>query len=42
MILVDADACPVIRLIEQIAEKYRFPAFHFVIRIMYCHLIIVK
>ena len=31
MILVDADACPVIRLIEQI-----------VIRIMYCHLIIVK
>lgn len=25
MILVDADACPVVRVIEQIAEKYKIP-----------------
>ena len=29
MILVDADACPVIRLIEQIAEKYSVPCILF-------------
>ena len=41
-IYVDADACPVVGIVEKIAEKYDVPVLYFVIRTMCLHLNIAK
>ena len=41
-IFVDADACPVVGIVEKIAEKYDVPVTLLVIRTMCLHLNIVK
>lgn len=41
-ILVDADACPVVSIVEKTAKKYVFRLFSYVIQIMFCIQIIVK
>ena len=35
-IYVDADACPVVSIVEEISKKYNIPLPCFVIPIMYC------
>lgn len=41
-IYVDADACPVVDIIEDKARKYKVSVTRCVIPIMYCRLLTVK
>lgn len=41
-IFVDADACPVVAIIEKIAKDNSVPVMCCVIQTMFCHRLIVK
>ena len=41
-ILVDADACPVVKQVEKIAQKHRVLSFCFAIQTTFFHQITVK
>ena len=41
-IFVDADACPVVGIVEEIAEKYNIPPHCCVTQIIFCILIIAR